>query len=100
MTNHPNRGRLTALLRRRIASAYPVAAPFDNRDVVICFPTPEDADAFSKELAFEPEGQTTWKVGDPRCADCDNGLERTWLYCPYCGCQRDPEKPRPIFGEC
>ena len=59
MANHPNRGRLTALLRRRIASAYPVAAPFDNRDVVICFPTPEDADAFSKELAFEPEGQQT-----------------------------------------
>ena len=96
MANHPNRGRLINLLHSRKASVWPAAAPFDYRDVVICFATPEDAGAFSEALAFDPAG---WKVGDPRCADCDNGLERAWMYCPYCGAARDPEKPRPIFGE-
>jgi hypothetical protein len=25
-----------------------------------------------------------WKPGDPRCEGCDNGLEKTWAYCPWC----------------
>ena len=26
-----------------------------------------------------------WKPGDPRCDVCDNGLEKSWVYCPFCG---------------
>jgi len=25
-----------------------------------------------------------WKPGDLRCEGCDNGLEKTWAYCPWC----------------
>lgn len=50
MTNHPNRGHLITLLRARRASFWPPAAPFDDKDVVICFRTTEDAAAFSEAL--------------------------------------------------
>ncbi len=34
----------------------------------------------------EPYGaKPAWKPGDPRCHECDNGVEPDWLCCPYCG---------------
>lgn len=29
--------------------------------------------------------ENAWKVGGPRCDQCDNGLDHDWAFCPYCG---------------
>lgn len=29
--------------------------------------------------------EDSWKPGGPRCDQCDNGLNRDWAFCPYCG---------------
>jgi hypothetical protein len=50
---------LRNLANKRKGTFWPAAAPFDNCDVVVSFRTPEDAEAFSRCLAFgEPGTQT------------------------------------------
>jgi hypothetical protein len=34
-----------------------------------------------------PARQSTWQHGDPRCDNCDNGQEKEWVFCPFCGHQ-------------
>ena len=38
--------------RRRKTAIWPPAPPFDERDVVVCFRTREDAERFSWALAY------------------------------------------------
>lgn len=35
-----------------------------------------------------------WKHGDPRCDECDNGLEPDWKRCPFCD-----DSPREVALE-
>src|ERR1043166_10136424 len=36
-------------------------------------------------LAAAQAGATKWKPGDPRCDECDSGIEdATWEFCPWC----------------
>ena len=34
-----------------------------------------------------PTRPATWQHGDPRCDNCDNGQEKEWVFCPFCGHQ-------------
>ena len=34
-----------------------------------------------------PARQSSWQHGDPRCDNCDNGQEKEWMFCPFCGHQ-------------
>lgn len=38
--------------------------------------------------------EAEWKLGDPRCDQCDNGILATWVACPYCGSRVLKSEPK------
>jgi hypothetical protein len=65
-------------------------------DSAIAGGAPNSAQAFAAAAAIArlrrrpdaaPERPSTWQHGDPRCDNCDNGQEKEWVFCPFCGHQ-------------
>lgn len=38
-----------------------------------------------ERAARETAEAQSWKIGDPRCDACDNGIVQAWSYCAWCG---------------
>jgi hypothetical protein len=50
------------------------------------------SDWMHRPLSFPPHDRVSqWKPGDLRCDTCDNGIDKSWVACPYCGSPQSQE---------